>query len=245
MTEFNGKTAIVTGSGRGIGRAVAERFAELGANVVITDLDQTGVEKVAAGIGAKAIGVACNVVDAAQIEHLFKRAIAEYGRVDIVVNNAGVTRDGLLVRMKEGDWDTVLDINLKGAFLVSKAAARIMMKQRSGRIVNIASVVGLIGNAGQTNYSASKAGLVGLTMAVAKELASRGVTVNAVAPGFIETDMTAAIPQAARMQLLGKVALGRPGTPQDVADAVVFLASDEASYITGQVLAVDGGLVIS
>jgi 3-oxoacyl-[acyl-carrier protein] reductase len=245
MIDFRGKTAVVTGSGRGIGLAIAKGFAARGANVIISDLEQAAVDQVAADIGAMAIGVACNVVDAAQVDNLFREAVQNYGRVDVVVNNAGVTRDGLLIRMEESDWDTVLDINLKGAFLVSKAAARIMMKQRSGRIVNLASVVGLTGNVGQANYSASKAGLIGLTMTLAKELAPRGVTVNAVAPGFIETDMTAAIPEAVRNHLLAKVALGRSGSPEDVAAAVLFLASEEASYITGQVLPVDGGLVIS
>ncbi len=167
-----------------------------------------------------------------------------FGRIDVVVNNAGITRDTLMIRMDEKDWDMVLDINLKGAFLVTKAAARIMMKQRSGRIVNISSVVGLSGNAGQANYSASKAGLIGLTKSSAKELCSRGITVNAVAPGFIETEMTHTLPEAARKSFLERVLVSRPGTPNDVASAVLFLASDEAAYITGQVLAVDGGLTV-
>jgi 3-oxoacyl-[acyl-carrier protein] reductase len=243
--DLSNKTAVVTGSGRGIGRSIAEHLTSLGARVVISDLDQAAVEQVASEIGSGAVGIACNVTDSALVDQLFKRTQEQLGRVDIVVNNAGITRDGLMIRMDEKDWDMVLDINLKGAFLVSKAAAKVMMKQRYGRIVNISSVVGVIGNAGQANYSASKAGLIGLTMSSAKELAGRGITVNAVAPGFIETEMTAVLPEAAREQLLSKVALKRPGTPADIAQAVAFLASDDASYITGQVLAIDGGLAIS
>jgi len=243
--DFTNKTVVVTGSGRGIGLAIARRFASLGANVVISDLDQGQVDRVAAEFGDRGAGYACNVTDPAQVDRLFEQTMNRFGRVDVVVNNAGVTRDTLLVRMDEKDWDIVLDINLKGAFLVTKAAARIMMKQRSGRIVNISSVVGLTGNAGQANYSASKAGLLGLTRTVAKELAPRGVTVNAVAPGYIATDMTEAIPEAAKKHFLEKIPLTRPGSPDDVASAVMYLSSDDASYITGQVLAVDGGMTIS
>ncbi len=245
MIDFNSKTAIITGSARGIGRAIAERMAALGAKVVISDLDQTACDEVAAQIGSGAIGIACNVTDEQQVINLIDTANKRLGSVDIVVNNAGITRDTLMIRMDEKDWNLVLDINLKGAFLVTKAAAKIMMKQRSGKIVNISSVVGLTGNAGQANYSASKAGLIGLTMTAAKELAARGVTVNAVAPGYIATEMTDAIPDAAKQAFLDKVAVKRPGTPEDVAAAVIFLASEQASYITGQVLAVDGGLTIS
>jgi len=178
------------------------------------------------------------------VKELFDRTMEKLGRVDIVVNNAGVTRDGLIIRMDEKDWDMVLDINLRGAFLVTKAAGKIMMKQRSGRIVNISSVVGLGGNAGQANYSASKAGLIGLTKSAAKEFGARGITVNAVAPGFIDTEMTAGLPEAVRQSSLNQVLISRPGLPEDVASAVLFLASDEASYITGQVLVVDGGLTM-
>ena len=181
---------------------------------------------------------------AADIEALLEKTMEKFGRVDVVVNNAGVTRDTLMIRMDEKDWDLVLDINLKGAFLVSKLAAKIMMKQRAGGIVNISSVVGLGGNAGQANYAASKAGLIGLTKSAAKELAARGITVNAVAPGFIQTEMTDHLPDAAKELFLNNIAMKRPGTPQDVAEAVLFLASDEAGYITGQVLAIDGGLSI-
>jgi 3-oxoacyl-[acyl-carrier protein] reductase len=239
---FSGKTVIVTGSARGIGRAIAEKFAECGANVVISDLDQTAVEKTAAEIGPRALGVSANVVKEEDIDRLFTSAVDRFGRVDVVVNNAGVTRDALLVRMDEKDWDMVLDTNLKGAFLVTKVAARLMMKQKYGRIVNISSVAGLAGNAGQANYSASKAGLIGLTKTVAKELASRNVTVNAVAPGFIDTEMTRALPETARTALVSGVPLKRAGAPADVAAVVLFLASDEAAYVTGQVVAVDGGL---
>lgn len=242
--DFSGKTAVITGSARGIGRTIAEAFAAGGANVVICDLDEAAVASVAAEIGDKALGVRANVTVAADIEALFEKTLEKFGRVDIVVNNAGVTRDTLMIRMDEKDWDLVLDINLKGAFLVSKLAAKIMMKQRAGRIVNISSVVGIGGNAGQANYAASKAGLIGLTKSAAKELAARGISVNAVAPGFIQTEMTDHLPDAAKELFLNNIAMKRPGSPQDVAEAVLFLASDGAAYITGQVLAIDGGLSI-
>lgn len=243
--DFTNKTVIVTGSVRGIGRAIAEQFARLNANVVISDLDEEMVERAVGEIGGTTVGFKADVAKAADIDRLFEKTVERFGRVDIVVNNAGIARDSIMIRMAEKDWDMVLDINLKGAFLVTKAAARIMMKQRYGRIVNISSVVGLKGNAGQANYAASKAGLIGLTKSSAKELASRGVTVNAVAPGFIATEMTEALPEAAKQQFLERMFLKRPGSPQDVAAAVLFFASDEASYITGQVLAVDGGLSMS
>ncbi|MCK4632095.1 MAG: 3-oxoacyl-[acyl-carrier-protein] reductase [candidate division Zixibacteria bacterium] len=244
MFDFQDKVVLVTGSARGIGRAIAEKFVELGAKVVISDLNQEAVEIVAAEIGDSSIGVAANVVKPDDIENLLAKTVEKFGRIDVLVNNAGITRDTLMMRMSEDDWDRVLDTNLKGAFLVTKAAARLMMKQRSGRIVNISSVVGLIGNAGQVNYSSSKAGLIGLTKSAAKELASRGVTVNAVAPGFIETDMTKALSDTARENLLSVVPAKRTGQPDDVATAVVFLASDEAAYITGEVIRVDGGMAM-
>lgn len=243
--NFSNQTVIITGSARGIGRTIAEAFASRGANVVISDVDEVACQKTAGELGANATGIKANVLSGDEIDQLFQKTLEKFGRVDIVVNNAGITRDTLLVRMDEKDWDLVLDINLKGSFLVTRAAAKIMMKQRAGRIINISSVVGLIGNAGQANYSASKAGLLGLTMSAAKELAPRGVTVNAVAPGYIATEMTEHLPEAAKEAFLKKVALKRPGTPADVAGAVLFFASELSAYITGQVLAVDGGLTIS
>jgi len=242
--DFANKTVLVTGSARGIGRVIAERFARQGARVVINDLDEDAVTKVAAEIGSSAIGVKGNVTNASEVKTVFDTALEKFGSIDVVVNNAGITRDGLLVRMDEKDWDLVLDINLKGAFLVTKAASKIMMKQRSGRIINISSVVGIGGNAGQANYSASKAGLIGLTKSTARELASRGVTVNAVAPGFIKTEMTTRMTEKARQTIISQIFLNRLGSPDDVASAVLFLASDQASYITGQVLAVDGGITM-
>ncbi len=242
--DFTDKTVVVTGSARGIGRSIAESFAALNANVVICDLDQQQVEAVAAEIGARAVGFKADVTSVADLEQLFEKVVEKFGRVDVLVNNAGITRDTLMIRMNEKDWDTVLDINLKGSFLATKLAAKIMMKQRSGRIISISSVVGLTGNAGQANYAASKAGLIGFTKSAAKELAARGITVNAVAPGFIQTEMTEAMPDAAKEAFLAQVPLRRPGLPQDVASAVLFFASDAASYVTGQVLAVDGGLTM-
>ncbi|MBU8933663.1 MAG: 3-oxoacyl-[acyl-carrier-protein] reductase [candidate division Zixibacteria bacterium] len=242
--DLSGKTAIITGSARGIGLAIATRFAQAGSNVVICDLDQDAVDRVAAGLETDAIGVKADVTSADDVAALFEQTVSKFGRVDIVVNNAGITRDTLLVRMAEKDWDMVLDINLKGAFLVTKSAAKLMMKQRSGRIINISSVVGLNGNAGQVNYAASKAGLIGLTKSVAKELGTRGVTVNAVAPGFIETEMTESLSEAARKQFLDHILMKRAGSPDDVASTVLFLASDLAAYTTGQVLSVDGGMSI-
>ena len=217
----------------------------MGANVVISDIELEQAEATAGEIGGSAFGVKANVTDQEDIDNLFEKTKKEFGQIEIVVNNAGITRDTLMIRMSEKDWDMVLDINLKGSFLVTKTAAKYMMKQRYGRIVNISSVVGLTGNAGQANYSASKAGMIGLTKSAAKELGGRGITVNAIAPGFIATDMTENLPEEAKEGFLGRVLIKRPGTPEDVASAVLFLASDEASYITGQVLAVDGGLTIA
>jgi len=243
--DFTSKTVIVTGSARGIGLAITKRFSDMGANVVISDIDQKTVEEVAAEFKNPAIGIKANVTVSTEVENLFKQTLDKFGSVDVVVNNAGITRDTLMIRMDEKDWDMVLDINLKGSFLVTKSAAKIMMKQHSGRIINISSVVGINGNAGQINYAASKAGLIGLTKTAAKELGSRGVTVNAVAPGFIETEMTKNLSDASKEQFLEHILLKRVGLPEDVASAVVFLASDDAAYITGQVLSVDGGMSIS
>lgn len=244
--NFTGKTAVVTGGSRGIGRAICLELARGGANVMLcyAGNEQAALDTVAAceALGAKAAAMRCDVSKTDEVKALVDAALQQFGAVHILVNNAGITRDGLLMTMKEDAWDQVLDTNLKGAFLTMKAVARTMMKQRYGRIVNLSSVVGLHGNAGQVNYAASKAGVIGMTKSLAKELASRGVTVNAVAPGFIDTDMTAALPQAARDALLPTIPAQRLGAAEEVAQAVAFLASDQAAYITGQVLAVDGGM---
>ena len=241
-----GKTAVVTGGSRGIGRAICLELAGQGANIVLcyAGNESSAAETTAAceQLGVKALALRCNVADAGEVKAMMDTALAEFGRNDILVNNAGNTRDGLLMRMKEEDFDAVLDTNLKGAFLCMKAATRTMMKQRYGRIVNLSSVVGLRGNAGQVNYAASKAGVIGMTKSAAKELASRGITVNAVAPGFIDTDMTASLPENARTALLSSIPVGRLGAAEEVAKAVAFLASDDAAYVTGQVLAIDGGM---
>lgn len=246
--NFTGKTAIVTGGSRGIGRAVCLELAKGGANVVLCYAgNDAAAQKTAEAVeaaGGKALALRCDVTNSAQVQSLIDTALERFGRIDILVNNAGITRDNLLMRMPEADFEAVIDANLKGAFLCMKAVCRPMMKQRYGRIVNLSSVVGLRGNAGQVNYAASKAGVIGMTKSLAKELASRGVTVNAVAPGFIETDMTAAMTEGAKTAAKGSIPMGRLGAPEDVAGAVAFLASEEAAYITGQVLAVDGGMAM-
>lgn len=247
MNELANQIAVVTGAGRGIGRAIALGFANAGADVACVSRTAENSEKVAAEIralGRQAWALAVDVADGAAVTAAAEKILSEAGRVDILVNNAGVTRDGLLMRMSEADWDTVLDTNLKGAFLFTKAFARSFIKQRSGRIINVASVIGLIGNAGQCNYAASKAGLIGFTKSTARELASRGITVNALAPGFIDTDMTAALNEELRAELLKKIPLNSFGQPDDIAQAARFLASPAARYITGQVLVVDGGMVM-
>jgi 3-oxoacyl-[acyl-carrier protein] reductase len=242
--DLTGKVAFVTGSTRGIGLAIARALADAGAKVAIVGREQARAAAVAAELGERAAGFACDVARGDQVEAAIAAAERALGPIDILVNNAGLTRDNILLRLTEADWDAVLDANLKGAFHTTRAVIKGMMKRRSGRIVNITSIVGLTGNKGQANYAASKAGLIGFTKSVAKEYASRGVLVNCVAPGFIETDMTAALPEAARATLLEDIALGRLGRPEDVAGAVLFLASDLAGYVTGQVLVVDGGMVI-
>ena len=240
------KNAIVTGSARGIGKAIATRLAKDGFNVVIVDAcpiensRETADEIAKLGVATKA--VRCDVTDSAQVNELLESVKEEMGSVDVLVNNAGITRDGLLVRMKEEDFDAVIAVNLKGTYNFTRAAAPIMMKQRSGRIVSISSIVGLQGNAGQVNYSASKAGVIGITKSCARELAPRGVTVNAIAPGYVETPMTAVLPDKVKEAMLGAIPVGRYGQPEDIANAVSFLCSEQASYITGQVLSVDGGM---
>jgi 3-oxoacyl-[acyl-carrier protein] reductase len=247
MKQLENQIAVVTGAGRGIGRAIALKFAAEGADVVCVSRTQENSDKVAAEIralGRKAWAQAVDVADAAAVNAAVEKILAECGRLDILVNNAGVTRDNLLMRMSEAEWDAVLNTNLKGAFLVTKAFSRALIKQRSGRIINVASVIGLVGNAGQSNYAASKAGLIGFTKSVARELASRGITANVLAPGFIETDMTAGLKEELRAGVLKQIPLGSFGQPDDIANAAVFLASLAARYITGQVLAVDGGMVM-
>jgi 3-oxoacyl-[acyl-carrier protein] reductase len=242
--DLVGKNAIVTGSTRGIGRAIADSLASAGARVAVVGRDQARAAEAAAAIGNNARGFAADVSDPASVVALIEAVEKEFGQVDILVNNAGLTRDNILFRLKDDDWDAVLDANLRGAFVAIRAVARGMIKRRWGRIINIASVVGITGNKGQANYAASKAGLIGLTKSVAKELGSRNVLVNAVAPGFIETDMTAAMTPEARAGLAGQIPLERLGTPQDIAGVVTFLASDQAAYITGQTIVVDGGMVM-
>jgi 3-oxoacyl-[acyl-carrier protein] reductase len=249
--NLDGKIALVTGAGRGgrgIGRGIALALAQAGADVAITSrsniADAEAVADAVRALGRRALAVQCDVAEAASVEELFKTVVEQLGRVDILVNNAGITKDTLLLRMTESDWDTVLDANLKGTFLCTKIAAKLMLKQKSGRIINISSVNGQVGSPGQTNYSASKAGMIGFTKSVAKELAARGITVNAVAPGFIDTQMTDFAQGELREEILKRVPLGRFGSIEDVGAAVAFFASDAASYITGQVLTVDGGLTV-
>lgn len=246
--QLKGKTAIITGSSRGIGKAIAFKLGKMGANIVINGsspsdaLKKTEEELKETGINV--ITVVADVRKNEDVEAMINTAVETFGGLDILVNNAGVTRDKLMMRMTESDWDDVLDINLKGAFLCTKAASKIMMKQRSGKIINITSVVGVMGNPSQTNYAASKAGLIGLTKSTAKELASRGINCNAVAPGLIETDMTDVLPDSVKENYLNSIPQKRYGTPEDVANVVGFLVSEEANYITGQVIHIDGGLVM-
>jgi 3-oxoacyl-[acyl-carrier protein] reductase len=241
------KISLVTGGARGIGRAIALELGRAGSHVAVCDLDLKGAEETAGQLSALGVGglaVQTDVTSAESVEALFKQLAGTFGRIDVLVNNAGITRDNLLIRMDESDWDRVIQINLKGAFLCTKRAVRLMMKQRSGKIVNIASVVGVMGNAGQANYAASKAGLIGFTKSIAKEVGSRNVQVNAVAPGFIETDMTARLSEEIRNAYLSSIPSRRFGLPEEVAGVVRFLASRESDYITGQVIHVDGGLVM-
>lgn len=242
--DLSGKNALVTGSTRGIGRAIAETLAKSGARVAVVGRDLQKAQDAAAAVGNGSLGFACDVSDTAAVAKLVADVEAAFGSIDILVNNAGIARDNLVMRLKDEDWDAVINANLRGAFAAIRAVSRGMMKRRSGRIINVSSIIGIIGNKGQANYAASKAGLIALTKSVAKELGSRNILVNAVAPGFIETEMTAAMTPEAREALGKQIALERLGTPQDVAGTVAFLASDLASYITGQVLVVDGGMVM-
>jgi 3-oxoacyl-[acyl-carrier protein] reductase len=243
--SLTGQVAVVTGASRGIGRAIALKLSGEGAAVVVTATSVEGAQRTADEIvasGGKALAVKVDVSVSAEVEGLFKECVASFGRLDILVNNAGITRDGLILRMKESDWDAVIDVNLKGAFNCTREASKVMSKARYGRIVNLSSVVGLMGNPGQANYCASKSGVIGLTMSVAKELARRNVTVNAVAPGFIETDMTLELSEKAKGALQEQIPMGRLGSADDVASAVLFLVSGGAAYITGHVLSVNGGM---
>ena len=245
---LTGKVALVTGAGRGIGRQIALTLAAQNAFVIVNyngskDQAEETVSEIKAA-GGDAVSYKCNVSDFEECQQMITAIIKEYKHIDILVNNAGITRDGLIMKMSEDDYDAVLDTNLKGTFNTIRHMSRYLLKQKSGRIINISSVSGILGNAGQANYSASKAGVIGLTKAVARELASRGITVNAVAPGFVDTDMTDALSDSAKENLISQIPLGRTGKPQDIANAVLFLASDAAGYITGQVLSVDGGMAI-
>ncbi|MBN2417174.1 3-oxoacyl-[acyl-carrier-protein] reductase [bacterium] len=245
MELLTGKVALVTGSARGIGKTIAEVLADLGCAIVVSDIDKEGAEATAASLKTDAIAVQADVSNADDVAALVDKATERFEKIDILVNNAGITRDNLLMRMKEEDWDLVLKINLKGAFLCTKQVLRGMMRQRSGKIINIASVVGVMGNAGQANYAASKAGLIGFTKSVAREAASRNIQVNAVAPGYIETEMTSHLPNEVKENFLADIPSGRAGSGEDVAKVVAFLASSYADYITGQTIHVDGGMLIA
>ncbi|MGE7089926.1 3-oxoacyl-[acyl-carrier-protein] reductase [Lysinibacillus sp. NPDC048646] len=248
MPKLQGKVAVVTGASRGIGRAIALKLAEEGAKIVVNySGSQAKAEEVVASIqanGGEAIAVQASVSKAEEVTALMDAAVKTFGSLDILVNNAGITRDNLLMRMKENEWDDVLNTNLKGVFLCTKAVTRQMMKQRAGRIINISSIVGVAGNAGQANYVAAKAGVIGLTKTTAKELATRNILVNAIAPGFIETEMTEQLPEDLKRGMLSQIPLAKLGQPEDIAKAVIFLASDDANYMTGQTLHIDGGMVM-
>ena len=245
--DLNGKVALVTGGAQGIGQVIGEELARLGVHVILGDVNGEGAEKTADAInetGGSAEGAKLDVTSPEEVKEVFKNIIKKSGQLDILVNNAGITRDGLLMRMKEHDWDLVLSVNLKGSFLCTQLAVKQMMKQKNGSIVNIASIVGLMGNFGQANYSASKAGLIGLTKTAAREVGSRGIRVNAIAPGFIDTDMTRCLDEKAREKLIEQIPMAQLGQPEDIADCVAFLVSEKAKYITGQVIGVNGGMLM-
>ncbi len=248
MADLEGKVAVVTGSARGIGRAICLKLARLGADVVVNDVSNEemalGLVKEIEKMGRKAMFIKADIADVAEARKLMDETVEKFGKIDVLVNNAGITRDNLILRMREEEWDAVLNVNLKGTFNCVQAATKYMIKQRRGVIVNIASIVGMTGNAGQANYSASKAGVIGLTKTIARELASRGIRANAVAPGFIETDMTRRLSEDIRERLIKQIPLTRLGGPEDVANLVAFLASEESSYITGEIIKVDGGMVM-
>jgi len=247
MKKLEGRVALITGGAQGIGKKIAQRFISEGANIAVCDIKLHEAQSTAAELssdGGDVRAYMMNVADDVNVDEAVKKVMNDFGRIDILVNNAGITRDTLMLRMKQEDWNAVLSVNLTGTFNVSRAVVKYMVKARSGRIVNIASVVGVMGNAGQANYSASKAGVIGLTKTMAKEFASRGITVNAIAPGFIQTKMTEHLNEQAKETFLKAIPLNRPGTPEDVSGTALFLASDDASYITGQVVCVDGGMVM-
>ncbi len=245
--RLDNKVALVTGGARGIGREICLLFAKEGADIVIGDVNLVEAEKTAAEIkalGRKSLALHLDVTSFEKVQEAVNKILDNLGKIDILVNNAGITKDGLMLRMQDADWDAVISVNLKGTFNCTKAVSKVMLKQKSGRIVNIASIIGIIGNPGQANYAASKAGIIALTKTTAKELASRAITVNAVAPGFIQTEMTAKLPEELKQKMLASIPLAKLGLPQDVANACLFLSSDDAAYITGQTLVVDGGMVM-
>lgn len=244
MFNFQNKTVIVTGSTRGIGKAIAKSFIDAGANVIITGTTEEGVSKTAAELGPFAKGIKCNVAKKEEVVHLVATVLSEFKKIDILVNNAGITKDTLIMRMKDEDWDSVMDINLKGTFLITREVITAMMKAREGRIINMASVVGIMGNAGQTNYAATKGGLIAFTKSLAREVASRNITVNAVAPGFIESDMTETLNESIKEGYVSMIPMKRFGSTVDIANATMFLASEYSGYVTGQVLSVNGGMLM-